>query len=90
MGLRLTWVPREQNEEADALTNAHYSSFTPGRRVNVNLEEQAWIVLPRMLKASEEILARVRAEQVVALASGAAAGPPRKARRRPLRESDPW
>ena len=33
MALRAEWVPRLQNEEADALTNGEYHAFDPDRRV---------------------------------------------------------
>ena len=37
--LNLEWVPRDQNEEADALTNEEFGAFDPVRRVDVNMKD---------------------------------------------------
>ena len=51
----LQWVPRDQNEEADALTNDEFGAFDPARRLDINIGELEWMILPAMLKVSEEI-----------------------------------
>jgi hypothetical protein len=48
MALNLEWAPRDQNEEADALTNGDFSLFDTRKRVVADLEEIRWLVLPRM------------------------------------------
>ena len=53
--LSLQWVPRDQNEEADALTNDEFGAFDPARRLDINIGELEWMILPAMLKVSEEI-----------------------------------
>ena len=35
--LDLAWVPRDQNEEADALTNGDYSAFNPSLRIDIDV-----------------------------------------------------
>ena len=89
MGLKLSWTPREQNEEADALTNGNFSAFCPWRRLEVDMEKLEWILLPEMLKAASEIYERAKESKAAALTSGhrAAASAPGH---RPLREREPW
>ncbi len=55
MALSLGWVPREQNEEADALTNGDFSQFRSANRVNLVVEEVAWLILPKMLQVATDI-----------------------------------
>eukprot|EP00971_Amphidinium_carterae_P049637 978592-Amphidinium_carterae.1 len=38
ISLSLEWKPREQNQEADALTNSDFSLFDPSLRVEVDLQ----------------------------------------------------
>ena len=51
LDLSLEWVPRLQNTEADALTNADYRGFNPALR----LDEYEGIVLQGMLENGAEI-----------------------------------
>ena len=46
--LGLRGKPRDQNEEADALTIGDYSQFRSTSRVNLVVEEVALLVPPRM------------------------------------------
>ena len=89
--LDLAWVPRLQNEEADALTNQQYESFDPRLEVKLDLERIDWIVLKKMSGVAEDIYTRLndmKTERKAALEQHAA---PQK--RRPedrLRHRDPW
>ena len=89
MGLRLTWAPRDQNTEADALTNENFAAFSEERRLSVEVESLKWKVLPAMLEAADAIYAKVREERAAA-AAASRRGPPAAKRRVPLRQSDPW
>ena len=87
-GLRLNlgWVPREENEEADELTNRETGRFDPARRVKLDIGNLNWICLGGYMAAAtslyEEVVAtKKRTEQ-------SAAGARKKPR--PLRERDPW
>ena len=86
MGLKLHWAPREQNEEADALTNEEFSGFSPHKRVEVDVASLEWIILPRMSRAAGEIYQAAKARR----AGGQASGPPPPAKVSKLRERDPW
>ena len=70
------------NEEADALTNEEFGGFDLGRRVEVDLSKVPWLLLPEMLKASEELYAEI---QQAKLRSPA---PPRARRRGRRRGSE--
>ena len=53
--MSLGWVPREQNEEADALTNGDFSQFRSANRVTPVVEEVAWLILRKMLQVATDI-----------------------------------
>ena len=57
--LRLSWIPREQNLEADALSNLQTESFSKSLRVAVNPLEMNWIVLDDLLALGAELYAEV-------------------------------
>ena len=64
--LKLSWVPRQQNEEADALTNACFDGFDPGRRVVIDPSTIEWKIMGEMMKAGGgmvEELERLRLEK---------------------------
>ena len=86
MALRLGWAPRDQNEEADALTNLEFSSFAPGRRVDIDLGRMEWLILPEMMAAAEGIYETAKA----ARSSPAVAVDRPAGKKRKLRERDPW
>ena len=86
MALNLGWVPRDQNEEADALTNGDFASFDVKLRVNVNVSEISWLILPRMLEVAEQIYEQVRR-------SKNGGGPPKAVahhRSGSFRQLNPW
>ena len=47
--LDLQWIPRNQNEEADGLTNEDFSQFDPSRRIMVEIERLKFLILPKMI-----------------------------------------
>lgn len=55
LDLGLEWIPRDQSEEADALTNGRFDDFDPVRRIDVDLSNIKWLLLPQMAAASEDI-----------------------------------
>ena len=58
--LNLEWAPREQNTEADALTNNETSGFDPRRRIEVKLEELERAILPGAMAIADEIYEKAR------------------------------
>ena len=86
MVLNLGWVPRDQNEEADALTNGDFVAFDASRRINVEVAEISWLILPRMLEVAEQIYEHVRKAKVEG-------GPPKAAtphKAGSFRQLNPW
>ena len=90
---RPRWIPRLQNEEADALTNSEFHHFRPENRIEVDLGKLEFIVMNELFATGEEYLAELASLKE---------GEKRKmteeektpARKRPaseaLREKDPW
>ena len=61
--LDLQWVPRDQNEEADGLTNLDFSSFDPGRRMDLKIADLRFEVLDAYMAAATALyddVARMR------------------------------
>ena len=83
LDLSLTWVPREVNSEADALSNLRFEGFDPSRRLEARVQDLPFLVLPTL------------EARAVAFYHQMAAAPERRRRRPPgkragLRETDPW
>ena len=53
VGLTLRWVPRLQNEEADALTSGRVNEFTAGLRFEANVCEMPFL-------ARNDLMGKVR------------------------------
>ena len=90
MDLQLEWIPREENDAADALTNYDFGEFSEELRVPVTIEEMPFEVLQEYLTASEALYQEVqslKAERKKGLPGAVA----RKAiGAKKLRETDPW
>ena len=82
--MSLGWIPRLQNEEADAITNEDYKSFVIDRRILTTVEEAAksFVLLPQLLKAGEQIQG-IEAETAKGPGPGAAKTDKKKAVLRP-------
>ena len=88
MVLNLGWAPRDQHEEADALTNGEFAQFDGGRRIEVDVGKVGWLVLPRMLEVSENIYSEVQRKKADRGHSPARA--PATQQSKSLRQRDPW
>ena len=91
--LRADWIPRLQNEEADALTNWEFRHFDSAKRIDVDLDKLNFYVLRDLFAAGDSYLSEV--ERLKALGkqerSTAPALKVRKvAKGQTLRERDPW
>ena len=99
--LRADWIPRLQNEEADALTNRDFRHFDKDRRIEVDLAKLDFVALNDLFAEGEAYiaeLAEVKAKAKLA-ASVEKTDPKRRkskaergwgAKGRTLRERDPW
>ncbi len=53
--LDLAWAPRNQNVEADALTNSEYQGFDPGKRILKELEDIKFVLLHELMEEAAEM-----------------------------------
>ena len=96
--LVLQWSPREQNVEADELSNALFHRFDPANRVHVPDLDEAFPIMRSLIKYGEKLYestAERKASRKLDAhrgPQGAPGGPPLRCgkRRRTLREEDPW
>eukprot|EP00971_Amphidinium_carterae_P166072 3291681-Amphidinium_carterae.1 len=94
ISLNLAWVPREENTEADALTNEDFSSFEEHNRVEVDLGRLPLKVLRDLQHDATSLFEDMRAEKSRRRGAGALGGPvpSRRVRKRSggLRAVAPW
>ena len=53
--LDLRWTPREQNVEADALTNEEFDEFRESNRIDVKMEDLEFEVIPTLMKEAAKL-----------------------------------
>ena len=87
LDLELLWIPRNQNEEADAITNGHTDIFLPSREIKVEVDNLPFLVLGKMVSVADHLYEQVRCRRA-SKTCAANLGKPGKAR--PLKERDPW
>ena len=85
--LDLQWIPRNQNEEADGLTNDDFSQFDPSRRIMVEIERLKFLILPKMIKAADELYSEAKRNKEAAKSRALQRS---STKLRPLKERDPW
>ena len=92
--LRADWIPRLQDEEADALTNSDFRHFDQARRIEVDLAKLEFRILNQLFAVGDnyiEELAKVKdQENRRKETSSSSAVPPRRKKSDTLRERDPW
>ena len=92
--VRASWVPRLQNEEADALTNWDFRHFSEVNRVPVDLDALDFVVLRELLETGEAYHLQVEqaraAEKAMRLSGAARPAAARKRAGESLREREPW
>ena len=91
LDLDLKWIPREQNVEADELSNSDSKRFTKDNEVKVELESMKFILLDEMLDLGEdlcELIDNKKEEKKLVPSTGTL-----KRKRKPetrLRATHPW
>jgi hypothetical protein len=67
MVLDLSWIPREQNVEADELSNGVFRNFTDSNRITVDISKMDFLVLPLLMEEAElfygELLTKKKKKQ---------------------------
>ena len=93
MALRADWVPRLQNEEADALTNGDTRHFSENLEVKVDLEKLKLGVLDRLLQVGEAYFLEVeaaRSKEKIRKAQDPGGDSGKRRKGDALRDRDPW
>ena len=89
--LDLGWVPRDQNTEADALTNSDFSGFLPEKRIERNFEDIQFEVLDKLVEKAGELDKDIRlAKSSKELKGDRPEETIRKRKRGQTRWEDPW
>ena len=88
--LHLEWLPRDLNEEADALSNLDTSGFDPSLEMKIDTSKLGWRVLDELMPASSAMFERMlkdRAPRPAPAHPARSKGGGTKKRKSPL---DPW
>ena len=88
--LRARWIPRLQNEEADALTNEDFRHFDLSKRVEVDLKTLPFGVLHGLLAVGDQYVDELAKAKLVTNACAATASKKRRKAGDASREKDPW
>ena len=91
--LALNWAPRQQNTEADALTNGEFGDFDPAHRIDLDPNKIDWLVLGEMIEAGGGMVEELRVAREKKRAEKAAmkkSGRKRRLAAGALRDRDPW
>ena len=83
----LSWIPRDQNCEADDLSNLKTDAFDPALRITPLLGAEHFPVMHEMLSAAEALQSEV---QELRALSKASPRQPLPKKRKKLRETHPW
>ena len=93
VALDLRWAPRDQNFEADELSNSIKHRFNPLNEVKIKVEELDFLVLPEMLKKGRKLYEAVQAgkeQRRAAKQAGFETRSRKKSKAARLRITDPW
>ena len=92
--LHARWLPRLQNEEADARSNEDLHHFDERMRISVGLEKLGFVFMNDLFDADEAYFKELDDLNAQANVAQAAAGPAQRARKpkagQTLRERQPW
>ena len=59
LSLDLEWVKRDMNVEADALSNGDWSKFSESKRIQFDMDNMGWKILPEIMARGEELYREV-------------------------------
>ena len=88
--LRARWLPRDQNEEADSLTNSDFRHFDLARRIDVDIEKLEFGVLTELLAKGEDYIEEVQRLKTVYKSTPESGFRKRKIKGEGLKDKDPW
>ena len=90
LDISLEWVPRDQNEEADALTNGDYILFDMSRRVQFKFLDLPFELLKDLAQHMEDFHSEVEERKLRQAELRDRLASTRTARREQLRLREPW
>ena len=94
LGLDLRWIPREQNVEADAVTNEEFGEFSDCNRIEIELEQLPFLVLKHLMTEAGKLDAEIKWTKEVKkrqlLKGGGVEEPIPKQAKEKLRFTQPW
>ena len=92
--MRANWIPRLQNEEADALTNSDFRHFSKDKEIHVDLDKLPFKIMNELFAEGEDYLKELADLKVKdAEVKAPSSTPQKKARKKAadsLRETQPW
>lgn len=92
--LELTWLPRESNVEADALTNGDYSGFNLSLRIPADYDKIGWRILPLLQDSALSLYKEIsdhKSSATTVSKGGIAAGKfSKRSNKNKLKWRDPW
>ena len=90
--LDLAWAPRNQNVEADALTNSEFQGFDPTKRILKELDEVKFVLLHELMEEAAEMNEDLKMARSSREAKGDRPELEEKTRKRKgqARWQDPW
>ena len=56
----LDWISRDENQEADALTNEEFEGFSPEYRREIDTKKGGWFVLDELMEESQQLYSEIR------------------------------
>ena len=86
VGMSLRWIPRLQNEEADALTNGVFTSFDMRHRIVASVSEMPFKVMGSLMSQVSVLMSEIN----VLKSSVPELSRTPCAKKLKLRESDSW
>ena len=92
--LHARWIPRLQNEEADALTNGDFRHFSAANRIHVDLGKLGFVIMDDLFREGESYVAELDALKQAEAASKLKDPEHHATKKRKkgpgLRETDAW
>ena len=86
----LEWIPRDSNAEADRLADGDYTGFSACQRVHADMKSIHWLVLDDLLKAGAKFYRSSQGSVGKRRRPANSGRPLFSARRKTLKEKDPW
>jgi hypothetical protein len=88
--LSLSWLQRDLNKEADAITNEDFTGFDQNLRLEVVPSKIPWKVLTELMNSSQELYQQIGVQRELNKVRKAEKACKGQRRRKRLRASDPW